>query len=497
MTGQSRLELIESLRNAYSIAGAPQKTEILNQVVNATGYHRKHATSLLNGHRIPGGRRDRSRSAKYGDEFKSVLTELWVASNRLCSKRLVALLPTLIPALEQHNRIRISDSMRAMLLQVSPATVDRMLRDKRKELASSLKKRRKTNSLRLNIPVRTGPWESPTPGFCEIDVVEHCGMSAAGSYLNTLTVTDIATGWTETEAIFRRTDENVLDALTFIRKHLPVRLCAIDSDNGTEFINHLLQDYCRDQSIAFTRSRPYKKNDQAHVEQKNGAVVRKLIGYARFETAQAHAVLTALYAVSRLYTNFFQPSFKLISRYREGAKIRRTYDRPKTPCQRMLESEHVSAQQKRRLESQFARLDPIRLLTEMERLQQELWSLSADDPNAHVQEVLKPNLAKPEKTRPKPPRPRKQKFEWLPEAVDSIMQIHPNIGLLKLEQLLKRKHGPEVPSRTAIVKRLRIWRQAHPEFSEHFNKQYLTAQAERSSLGSGYILDEAKELVRV
>ena len=223
-------------------------------------------------------------------------------------------------------------------------------------------------------------WDEAEPGFTEIDLVVHCGSTTRGEYLHSLTVTDVATGWTECVALRNRGQQTVFQALLLARGRLPFPLRGIDSDNGSEFINaHLLRS-CQDEQLTFTRSRPYKKNDQASVEQKNWSIVRQLVGYERYESASAYQALQALYEVIRLSTNFFQPSMKLIAKERVGSKVKKTYDPAKTPYQRVLESEQVSDEVKAQLRQQYAVLNPIALLRQLQRLQAVLWKLAAGEP---------------------------------------------------------------------------------------------------------------------
>ena len=208
-------------------------------------------------------------------------------------------------------------------------------------------------------------WHEPAPGFLEVDLVVHCGESMAGSFASTLVLTDIASGWTECVALLVREASLVVDALDRLRGALPFPLRGIDTDNGSEFVNEPLITFCTDHAIEFTRSRPYRKNDQAWVEQKNGSVVRRLVGYGRLEGLAAGEALARLYSASRLFVNFFQPSFKLAEKTRVGAHVHKRYHAPETPCARLLASGEIADSMKDRLRAVLVTLDPLRLLDEI------------------------------------------------------------------------------------------------------------------------------------
>jgi hypothetical protein len=367
----------------YRGARAEERSRILEEFVASTGYHRKYALSLLN-HPITKGtaRKKRVRPRQYAFAVQQGLVTCWRAANGICSKRLVPYLPELVRVLEQHGELHLDASTKARLLALSPATADRLLRAERtRAKPHGLGTTKPGTLLKSAIPIRTfAEWDEAVPGFTEIDLVVHCGSTTRGEYLHSLTVTDVATGWTECVALRNRGQQAVFQALVLARGRLPFPLRGIDSDNGSEFINAHLLRYCQDEQLTFTRSRPYKKNDQAYVEQKNWSIVRQLVGYERYESLSAYEALRALYEVVRLYVNFFQPSMKLLSKEREGSKVKKTYDRAKTPYQRVLESEQVSEEVKARLRQQYAPLNPVALLRQMQRLQAVLWKLAAGEP---------------------------------------------------------------------------------------------------------------------
>jgi hypothetical protein len=267
------------------------------------------------------------------------------------------------------------------LLDISAATIDRLLRPVR-EASGRIRRRRwgLGSAIRQSVPIRTfNDWGEPPPGYCEADLVEHCGREHEGSFVHSLTLTDIHSGWTECAALVIREQTLVVEGISLIRHQLPFALRGLDTDNDSVFMNETLQNYCREHQLEWTRSRAYRKNDQAWVEQKNGAVVRRTVGYRRFEGLEAAAVLARLYAAMRLFVNFFQPSFKLAAKARDGAKVRKRYHPPATPCQRLLADARTSQEVRRRLNELRATLDPVRLLREVRVAQQQLVEI-ADTP---------------------------------------------------------------------------------------------------------------------
>jgi hypothetical protein len=261
------------------------------------------------------------------------------------------------------------------LRSISPATADRLLYEERHKEGRSPSTTRPGKLLKHKIAIRTFfDWDELAPGFMEADVVAHCGESTEGSYLNTLVLTDIATGWTECVALLRKSEADVSGAIHATRQYLPFPLLGLDTDNGGEFINHKLLRYCEKEKVTFTRSRAYRKNDQAHVEEKNGSIVRRLVGYDRYEGMDAWKALTSLYEVLRLYVNFFQPSMKLLSKERIEGHLTKRYDKAKTPYQRVLDADAIEGEQKNRLRAMYQTLDPLKLLNELVRLQDQFWA---------------------------------------------------------------------------------------------------------------------------
>jgi len=297
----------------------------------------------------------------------------------ICGKRLQPLLPELITVLERHNEFHCDRETRSKLLAISAATIDRLLKPERRKFELRGRSGTKPGTLlKKQIPIRTfADWDEQQPGFAEIDLVGHDGGSVAGDYCQTLDLTDIATTWTETKAVRNKAQAFVFEALKEIRAELPFPLLGIDSDNGSEFINQYLTTYCVREKLSFTRSRPYRKNDNCFVEQKNYSIVRRAVGYQRFDTDKQLGILNELYATLRLYTNFFQPTMKLIRKERVGSKVSKRYDRAQTPYQRVLAAPQVSQAAKQKLRRKYELLNPAALKRRLMRLQDRLLKSTA------------------------------------------------------------------------------------------------------------------------
>jgi len=376
MTHTARAELTDVVRGRYRAATGAGKRKILDEFIAVTGYHEKSAIRALNAEPTTPKRPTRKRPSLYDEAARPALIVLWEASDRVCGKRPRALLPILLPALERNGHLHLGEAMRQKILAMSASTIDRLLRVPRS--ATRLKKvRRAMPAARRRVPVRTfADWNEPPPGSMEMDLVAHCGEANRGSYVNSLVLTDIASGWTEAAPLVVRESGLVVETLDRIRQGLPFTLRALDVDNGSEFVNETLIQYCLSHGIELTRSRPWRKNDQAWIEQKNGAVVRKLLGYRRFQGIAAAQAITRLYGASRLFVNFFQPSFKLAEKYRQGAQVTKRYHPPQTPCERLLQAESIPDAAKSKLREVASILDPLKLLEEIRAVQAHLAALA-------------------------------------------------------------------------------------------------------------------------
>ena len=376
-----RDELVAAMVGRYAQGDRSERGRILDEFTAVTGFHRKHAMRLLRAGAVSGRGGLRPCRRVYDDAVREVLIVVWEASDRICGKRLRPLLPILVEAMERHGHLQLAPEVRTRLLAMSAATIDRALSDIRRQAGPTTRRRSAPSAaIRRSVPVRTfDDWDNPPPGFVEADLVGHSGPVAKGSFVHTLVLTDIASGWTECAPLLVREQRLLTEVLSELRKLLPFPLLGLDTDNDSVFMNETVWDYCLHVGIEFTRCRPYRKNDQAWVEQKNGAVVRRMIGYRRFEGLEAAAALARLYAAMRLFVNFFQPSFKLAAKARDGAQVKKRYYPPATPCQRLLVDPRTTDQVRRRLNELHATLDPVRLLKEIRAAQQELVAI-ADRP---------------------------------------------------------------------------------------------------------------------
>ena len=380
----TKAELVQVLGIQYRKSTKMEKTRILDQFISVSGYHRKHAIRLLKGetgnhtNRNNSGKISRSRRI-YNEAVKEALIVLWEAADRICGKRLKAILPSLIDAMERHGHLNLDSELRKQLLKVSAATIDRLLTSIR-ESSQSRRKKRRPKKAGKQIPVRTfADWDSPNPGYLEIDFVVHAGGFMTGSFIHTLVGTDVSSGWTEFIALLAREQSLVVEGLNVFFQQIPFPVLGIDSDNDSAFINDTLLEFCRKHHIEFTRSRAYHKNDQAWVEQKNGAIIRRMVGHERFSGVVACQALAHLYQAARLYVNYFQPSFKLRNKTREGFKVKRTYEPPATPCDRLLKHPAVDDQVKEKLQLQRKQLDPVKLLHCIRQGQSALSALTSTD----------------------------------------------------------------------------------------------------------------------
>jgi hypothetical protein len=383
VTRASLREYAAKQRERYQGASRAEKHRLLDEVVAVTGIHRKAAIRLLR--RAPRPRAmpgPGGRPREYGPAVAAAVETLWQASGRIGAHRLQPFVPELLDRLLRCGELTLAPAVDKLVRRASRPTLARLLGPARAHYPRrGATITRPGTALRHEIPIRTfTEWTDARPGFLEVDLVAHCGASTQGFYLCTLCAVDIATAWVELEPVWGKGQQRVGGAVDHVRTRLPMPLLGVDSDNGSEFINHSLRDYCRRHAITFTRSRPWKKNDSAHVEQKNGAVVRQLIGYDRFTSRAAYACLTRIYRLARLHVNFFQPVEKLVTKTRQGARSRRIYDRAQTPYQRLCVTGVLPPAARRELEALYQSLNPLHLRRALERELDRLWTLAAPDP---------------------------------------------------------------------------------------------------------------------
>ncbi len=381
MSPQSVREYAASLRPRYVLADRAEKARLLTEFCRLTKRHRKSAIRLLRQRPRRAAPRP-GRPSSYGPEVVTLLRSAWEASDYLCGKRLAPFLPTLVEALERHQVLQVPPALRPVLLRISAPTIDRLLRSHRRHHPHGLATTSRSHpALAAQVPIRTfGEWQDVRPGSLQADLVGHCGESTEGFYLASLVAVDVATGWTDCQAVWGKGHHRVRAGVHEIRRRLPMPLRELHTDNGGEFLNHVFVPYCREERIHFTRGRPWRKNDQAYAEQKNWAIVRRLIGYDRYTSHAALAQLNAVYGVLRLYWNFFQPLRKVTAKIRRGARVTKRYDRAQTPYQRLLASSILTDAQRQALAARYHELNPVALRAQIQEHLQRLWRL-ADQPS--------------------------------------------------------------------------------------------------------------------
>jgi hypothetical protein len=382
MDMHSREQYLERVREDYAKASKRGKTRLLNEARKRTRLNRKVLIRKLAHPPKPNSGKRSPRKASYGADVLTALVKLWEIFDYPCGQRLAPAIRQELAALRQANEVRCDDTVAAKLDAISPKTIDRLLARERR--VRGLRQNRNPTAhplLYQKIPVKVASeWDTTQLGNLQVDFVLHCGRSTAGEYLHTLSVVDIATGWWEGEAIWRRTQEETQKAMARLRSRLPFRIREIHADNDTGFINEMLWRYCKKARIKMSRSRPYKKNDNAWIEQKNWTHVRKVAGYRRMDSQAEFDLLGELYAAVRLYKNFFQPAMKLVQKVRDGGKIRRKYDKPRTPYQRVMESGQISGAAQKRLQQQYEALNVAALGRQVESLRNRLFDLIEGKP---------------------------------------------------------------------------------------------------------------------
>jgi len=383
MSRKSKWEYFKAIYHRYHQATKVVRQQILNEFCQVCGYHRKYAIRLLNGPPPQKNKpRSRRRPTLYGPQVISLLEAIWQAAGYPWSVRLKALLPLWLPRARKHWAL--TPALERQLLSISPATIDRRLKIKKHQLKKNLYGRTKPGTLlKHHIPIKTDHWDVTTPGFTEVDLVSHSGSASEGEFIHSLNQTDIHTTWVETRAVLGKAQHRVKEAMDEMRLTLPFKLRGIDSDNGSEFINDQLYRYCQGLGIQFTRGRPYKKDDNAHIEQKNWTHVRKIFGYVRYDSQQALDAINDLYRNElRLFQNLFQPSVKLLRKVRVGSKLKRIYDTPKTPFQRVCECPHADPAKVAYFKTLLASLDPFELSQTIDQKLEHIYQMANNRRNA-------------------------------------------------------------------------------------------------------------------
>ena len=393
LTMRQKMAVTGELRDRYQKSKKREKTTILNEFTKLTGYNRSYASQILNQSKLLGyvhvagqtikyirdHKKRRKKKRYYDEDVLIALKKLWEGTDFICSKRLAPYLEEYITVLEKFKEIKLPHEVREKLLTISPATIDRLLAPVRKK--QQLKGRSTTRPgslLKKNIPIRTySEWDDTIPGFFEVDLVSHDGGNYRGDFIQSLNFTDIATGWDEMVAVKNKAQRWVFEGIREIRDRLPFPILGFDSDNGSEFINDELIRYCESEQITFTRARPYRKNDSCFIEQKNWSVIRRTVGYGRYDTEEELRVLNQLYSNLRHYVNFFQPVRKLIQKERMGSKIKKRYDIAQTPYRRVLSSPHIKDEIKVKLTTLYDKLNPAELKREISRLENKLYRLNS------------------------------------------------------------------------------------------------------------------------
>ncbi len=359
----AKRELLATIRDRYLASSKKDKGRILDEFISVTGHHRKHGIRLLGQSGDAGEKPSMIKGRRIYDEaVREAVIVIWEAADHICGKRLKAALPYLVESMERHGHLDLDPEVRQRPMAATAATLDRLLKPIR-STAGSRRRRRRRHSMSKRVPVRTyNDWNRPPPGYLEIDLVAHCGGPLSGSFIHSLVATDICTGWSEAVPLLAREQSLVVAGLEAIGQQPPFTIRGIDSDNDSVFINETLIQYCADRGIEFTRSRPYRSNDQAWIEQKNGSVVRRFVGHDRYSGQVAGQTMAYLYGALRMYVSFFQPSFKLIDKTRDGATTVKHYSQPATPCDRLIQHDATGAELKAMLNEYRTGLDPVLLL---------------------------------------------------------------------------------------------------------------------------------------
>lgn len=382
---QTRHELTLEILPRYLKENKQGKTKILDEYCLNTNYKRKYAIAKLKDYqltpalkfKVP-GKHKRNRKKIYDMATEESLHIIWNIYDNICAERLHPQIKTAIDKLISCKELKINSEVEMKLKTVSLGTLKNLLKNIKVRETNRIGGTTKPGSLLKNqIPLRVGLWDEKKVGFSEIDLVAHCGDSLSGEFVFTLNTTDIKTGWFEAEGVLGKSQGRVFEGIKNIRKRLPFKLLGIDSDNGSEFINWIMVSYCEKENIVFTRSRPYQKNDGAHIEQKNWTTIRKNLGYTRIETKEKVDLVNELYRGPLSdYINFFLPSMRCIERKRVGSKIIKKFDKAKTPYQRIIESDDISQETKNVLDKKYRKLNPVVLRKEIDRIKKKIFKKS-------------------------------------------------------------------------------------------------------------------------
>jgi len=371
MSKLSKREYLIEVKKKYWKADKKKKSQLLDDFCDFTKMHRKSALRLINGKLQPKWRHRKKREKYYDQMVIDALLAIWRAADEICAERLHPFIPDMLQKLVDYKEITVNNEVKEKLLKISLGlTKDILSKTKHRSIVKIGGTTRPGSVLKRQIAIRYGRWDETVPGWCETDTVAHCGESVAGEYISSLNIIDISTGWSEQVAIKNKGEKAVTVAMNDIKKRLPFLLLGLDPDNGAEFINWSLYHYCQKHKINLTRSRPYHKNDNAHIEQKNWTAVRQLVGYSRLETEEHLNILNDLYSKEwRLYLNFFQPTMKLKERIKDTGtgKSKKKYFEAKTPYQRLIEHKETSQEQKDMLKQIYNRLNPLELKRQIEK----------------------------------------------------------------------------------------------------------------------------------
>jgi hypothetical protein len=392
LTMGQKKAVTRQLQDRYQKSSKKEKIVMLNEFIQITGYNRSYAARILRKKKVLGyltiddkrikytiSTKKKKKKKHYDQDVLLALSQLWEEADSICSKRLAPFLAELIEVLEKYGEINLTRQVKEKLLTISPATIDRLLAPIRKKQQIKGKSTTRPGSLlKKSIPIRTfSEWDNKRPGFFEVDLVSHDGGNLRGDVIQSVNFTDIATGWMEMVAVKNKAQRWVFAGIKAIKKRLPFPILGFDSDNGSEFINDELLRYCEKQHITFTRSRPYRKNDSCYIEQKNWSVIRRTVGYGRYDTDKELSLLNKLYGYLRLYVNFFQPVRKLVKKERIGSRIKKRYDVAQTPYRRVLACPDISEEIKMKLKREYDMLNPAELKRQITKLQNELLRLNA------------------------------------------------------------------------------------------------------------------------